>query len=222
MVRNEEKYEQALQFRKRGFTYSEIAKICDVSKSTVSNWFSEQNFSKQITQENIVRAAKDNRARIILLNKAKRAERTKSYIEAVRSAETEFKHYQSSPLFNAGVAIYMTAGDLSDSSPIRLTSNSVLTHAVFIKFATEFLGVDKKHIKFWLILSGKTKLEIAMRYWSEQIKLPIARFGKTQFVNPESKSLHKGTGNTIIGNTVLKRKLCRWVELSSKKLFKQI
>lgn len=220
MVQNIEKYKQALQFRKRGFTYSEIAEICDVSKSTVCNWFSKENFSQQITQENFVRAARDNRARIVLLNKAKTAERTKRYSEAVRSAETEFKHYQSSPLFNAGISIYMTAGDLAQTSPIRLTNNSAVTHAIFIKFVTEFLGVDKRNVKFWLILSGKTKSETAIRYWSQQIKLPIARFGKTQFVNPKTKSLHKGTGNTIIGNTVLKRKLCRWVELSSKKLLK--
>ncbi len=218
MVRNKEKYEQALQFRKRGFTYSEISKICDVSKSTVSNWFSKQKFSKQIAKDNSAKAARDNKGRILLLNKAKKAERAKRYNEAIKSAETEFKHYKTNSLFIAGLSVYMVAGDAKDSSPIRLSSNNPSAHAIFIKFATEYLGVDKNQINFWLILSGKTKLETAMRYWSRQIGVSVARFGKTQFVNPKSKSLRKGTGNTIIGSTVLKRKLMRWIDLVEKGL----
>lgn len=218
MVRNEEKFEQAMQFRKRGFTYSEIAKICDVSKSTVSNWLSKEKFSKQITKDNTARAARDNQKRISLLNKAKKAERANRYKEAIKSAETEFKHYKSNPLFVSALSVYLVAGDVSDSPQIRLTTKNPVAHSVFIKFATEYLGVEKKQIKFWLLLSGKTPLEPAMRHWSRQIGLPFARFGKTQYVNLTAKTLHKGTGNTIIGNTVLKRKLIRWIELLQKEL----
>ena len=218
MVRNEEKFEQALQFRKRGFTYSEIAKICSVSKSTVSNWLSKQKFSKQITKENTAKAARDNQKRINLLNKAKKAERTARYAEAVRSATTEYKHYKSIPMFVAGLAIYQSVGDMSFSATIRLASNRPVVHKIFIQFTTEFLGVEKRDIHFWLLLSGKAPLESSMRFWARQTGLPVARFGKTQFVNQEIKTLHKGTGNTIIGNTVLKRKLMRWVELTEKEL----
>ena len=42
-------YEQAVAFRKRGFTYSEIAKICNVSKGTVSNWLRHETFSQDPT-----------------------------------------------------------------------------------------------------------------------------------------------------------------------------
>ena len=47
MIRLEEKYEQVVQFRKRGFTYSEISKIVSVSKSTVSVWLAKKAFSIQ-------------------------------------------------------------------------------------------------------------------------------------------------------------------------------
>ncbi len=218
MVRNEEKYEQALQFRKRGFTYSEIAKICNVSKSTISNWLSQQSFSKQIAKENTVRAARDNKKRINLLNKAKKTERTARYTEAVRSAETEYKHYKSIPLFISGLTTYQAVGDLSSLSQIRLASNRAIVHRIFIEFTKEFLGVEKRDIHFWLLLSGKAPLEASMRFWARQVGLPIARFGKTQYVNTKSKSLHKGTGNTIIGSTVLKRKLRRWLELAETDL----
>ena len=56
MIRKEEIYKQAVEFRKRGFTYSEIAKICGVSKSTVSNWLSKKKFSKEIAKDNAQKA----------------------------------------------------------------------------------------------------------------------------------------------------------------------
>ena len=220
MVHNKDKYAQAMQFRKRGFTYSEIAKICDVSKGTVSNWLAQESFSKQITKDNSARAARDNQKRILLLNKAKKAERAIRYAEAIKSAETEFKHYKTNPLFIAGLSMYIADGDCSKSSQIRLSTKSETVHAVFIKFCIEYLGVEKKEIKFWLLLSGKTSMEKAMRHWSRRINLPFTRFGKTQFVNPNSRPLHNGTGNTIIGNTVLKRKLVRWTELAAKEVLK--
>jgi transcriptional regulator with XRE-family HTH domain len=48
----QEAYEQALAFRRRGFTYSEIAKICNVSVSTLSNWLRHESFSKAVAADN--------------------------------------------------------------------------------------------------------------------------------------------------------------------------
>lgn len=220
MVRNKEKFKQAVEFRKRGFTYSEIAKICDLSKGTVSNWLSKKSFSKKVAKHNSLKAIRDNKKRLSLINKAKKAEREVRYKEAVRSADTEYRHYQSSPLFIAGLAVYQSAGDLTSHSNIRLTSNRADIHRTFIRFAEEYLGVEKKKIHFWLLLIGEASLERSVRFWTRQTGLSLAQFGKTQFVNPKSKSLHKGTGNTIIGSTVLKLKLNRWIELATKELIK--
>lgn len=218
MVRNEEKYQLATDFRKRGFTYSEIAKICDVSKSTVSVWLSKKAFSKKVKKENIVRASRENVKRIALVNKARNAERKARYAEAIRSAETEYKHYKKDPLFVAGLMLYSTSHDAHNTSRIRFTSNEYHQHRIFIKFVTSYLGVERKKIGFWLLLSEKES-STAVKFWSKKINLPISQFGKTQFVfSQKAKPLHNGTGNTIIGNTVLKHKLNRWVELAFKEL----
>ena len=218
MIRDEEKFKQAVEFRKRGFTYSEIAKICDVSKSTVSNWLSKKAFSKRVKKDNVARAARDNKKRMSLVNKARDAERKARYTEATRSAETEFKHYKHDPLFIAGVTMYMGVGDQKHSSQIRLTSNRPELHALFITFLVEYLGVKKSDVQFWLLLTGKAPLEKTMKSWSRKIGLSVANFGKTQVLSQERKPLHNGTGNTIIGSTVLKRKLNRWIELLQKEL----
>ncbi len=218
MIRNEEKYQQAIEFRKRGFTYSEIAKICDVSKATVSNWLSKKAFSKRVKKDNTLRAARENKKRMSLVNKARRAERVARYAEAARTAEIEFAHYKHTPLFVAGVTLYMSIGDQKNASRIRITSNKPEVHALFIAFLVSYLGVSKSDIQFWLLLTGNMPLQKTMKWWSRKIGLSVARFGKTQYINKTHKPLHSGSGNTIICSTVSKHKLIRWVELLEKEV----
>ena len=220
MVRNEETYQQAVEFRKRGFTYSEIAKICGVSKSTVSAWLSKQAFSKRVKADNIEKAARDNKKRIALLNKARTTERTARYAEAKRSAETEFRHYKKDSLFMAGLMLYVGAGDRTDVRQIRLASAQLDIHQLFVRFAREYLGVEKTAIHFWLLLYPDLDEAKCMRVWSRKLGISPAQFYKNQVIQGKHKKqvLHYGVGNTIIGNTVLKQKLNRWIELATKEL----
>jgi len=220
MIRLEEKYEQAVQFRKRGFTYSEIAKIVDVSKSTVSNWLSKKPFSKKVRDENAQRAARDNVKRMSLLNKARAAERKARYAEASRSAETEYKHYKKDLLFIAGLMAYASNGDRKDLSRIRLSSANPFLHATFIQFARAYLGVEKPQIRFWLLLYANLNEKKCVTFWSRKTRLSLASFHTNQFLAQKSKTpgLQHGTGNTIIGSTVLKLRLIRWIELLEAEL----
>ena len=220
MVRNSEKLEQAVQFRKRGFTLEEIAKICDVSKSTVSKWLKNNATSAEITKQNKRRAGQENAKRLKLMSKTRTRERSIRYKEVELSADTEFKHYKKNPLFIAGVMIYASLGDMSDVRVIRLTTARLEAQKTFISFAIEYLGVPKNKIKLWLLLYSDHNEETCMRKWHKATSLPYAQFHKNQVIkgNPKHKTLHHGVGNTIIGNTVLKRKLTRWIELLQKEL----
>ena len=217
-----EAFEQAIAFRKRGFTYTEIAKICDVSRGTVSNWLKDKDFSKQVAKVNKERAYKENVGRIKLVNKARNVERTTQYKEMLRLAETEYKHYTTSPLFIAGLMLYLSHGDTKHQNQIRLTTNNPDLHRIFIRFAVEYLGVEKSSIKFWLLLYPAHDEIKCMKRWSKKIGISVGQFYKNQIVESRSnkQTLHFGVGNTIIGNTLLKKKMMRWVELALKDLQK--
>ncbi len=222
MVRNQEKYEQAVQFRKRGFTLEEIAKLCDISKSTASKWLKNKAFSETVTKQNKRRAGQDNAKRLKLMSKTRTRERLNRYKEAERSAVTEFKHYKSKPRFIAGLMIYLTQGDLNAANQIRLSSQDIVTHKIFIKFLTEYLGVDKRDIHCWLLLYQGQKEAPCLEKWKKTTGLSYSQFYKTQFTKTKKSAnrLHYGVGNTIIGSTVLKRKLLKWIELVQKELAK--
>ena len=222
MVRNEQKYEQAVGLRKRGFTLEEIARYCDISKSTASKWLQNKAFSAQVTKQNVKRAGAENAKRLRLVNKARGGERAARYLEAARFAETEFKHYKKDPLFMSGLMLYLAAGDLRDKRVIRFSSAKMDMHKIFLRFATEYLGVEKSKVRFMLQLYRGQDEEVCMKKWHRATGLPYSQFYKNHVVNTTSRkqTLHYGVGNTIIGSTVLKQKLSRWMELAIKELSK--
>jgi transcriptional regulator with XRE-family HTH domain len=215
-----EAYEQAIAFRKRGFTYAEIAKICNVSKGTVSNWLRHEDFSITAAKDNKAAAIIQNKKRLALINKARVAERRHQYTEITRLAETEYNHYRTSPLFVAGLTLYQTLGDRSQNGIIRISNSRPLLHKVFIQFAITYLGVTKSTIRIWLLLYPDLDEVTCMKQWCKKTGLSPAHFHKNQVIQGrgQGKTLHFGVGNTIIGSTLLKKKLERWMELLAKEL----
>ena len=220
MVRKSAQFEHARELRKRGFTYVEIAKIVDVSKSTISLWFSRETWSRNVTESNMKRSAKENSKRISLLNTARGNQYKKSYAEAERSAVTEFKHYKHNPLFIAGLTLYMSIGDTKSPTLLRIADTRPELHILFIRFITEYLGVSREKIRFWVLLYPDLNPEKCSKHWSKRLKLPLSQFHRYQVIEGRStkKTLHDGVGNTIIGDTVLKKKLLKWISLASKEL----
>ncbi len=217
-----EAYEQAIAFRKRGFTYTEIAKICGVSVGTVSSWLKDEPFSRAVAKDNKAKAIVTNKARLALINKARMTERRKQYSEITRLAEIEYNHYRSSPLFIAGLMLYVSEGDNQDSHLIRMANSRPDLHRIFIRFITTYLGVDKRKIRFWILLYPDLDEVTCMKHWAKKTGLSVGQFYKNQVIQGRSKkrTLHFGVGNTIIGSTLLKKKLFRWIELATKELEK--
>lgn len=217
MVRNQEKYDQALSLRKRGFTLAEIAKYCAISKSTASKWLSEQAFSTAVTKQNTKRAGQENAKRLRLIAKSRGTERKLRSQDTERSALVEFRNYQANPEFRSGLMAYIAAGDTTDANKVRLSSTSLFLHRQFVRFAQDFLGVEKKQLHVWILLYQGVNEEKAMKHWSRQLKVPLGQFYKNQYVpNAPTKALHYGVGNTIIGSTYHKQKLMTWVKQAEK------
>lgn len=215
MIRKKSQRTQAIELRKRGFTYREIAKIVDVSISTVSLWLSRETWSQNIRETNQKRAARENGKRISLLNKARSNQHKKLYAEAERSAITEYKHYKTNPLFIAGLTLYMAEGDHAHPHLIRVASTNMEIHRVIIAFAEQFLGVSREKVRFWLLLHPDQDPLACTQMWSTHTGLPSSRFHKPQVIQGKgtNRRLQYGVGNTIIGSAVLKKKLLKWTEL---------
>lgn len=211
-------YNQAISLRKRGFSYREIAKLCDISVGTASKWLSNLPEAKEIVADNKRKAAKHNRDRLLLINKARNTERQKQYKEAERLAAIEYQNYRTNPLFMAGLTLYAAEGDNTHTRLLRLANNRPELHRLFIRFVMQFLGVEKSNIHFWLLLYSDLNEVSCMKHWSKKLGLSPAQFYKNQYIEGRStkRTLHFGVGNTIIGSTILKKKLNLWIKLALK------
>lgn len=215
-----EAYKQAYFYRQRGFTYAEIAKLCDVSRSTLSNWFAKESFSKRVAEENMAKAVTQNTKRLASINKARRSERQKQYQAAVKAATVEYQHYRKDPLFIAGLMLYVSEGDNKDKTKIRFANSRPELHSILHLFLKTYFGVDKSSLKFWLLLYPDLKETVCKKHWQKKLKLSPAHFYKSQVINGKShkRTLQYGVGNTIISSTLMKHKLNRWIELAQKEL----
>jgi AcrR family transcriptional regulator len=213
-------YEQAVLFRKRGFTYSEIAKICNVSRGTVCNWLRHEAFSQAIAKDNIAKAVRDNTKRLALINKTRATDRKRQYTEAIRQALTEFKHYRHNSLFIAGLTLYLATGDTTSPNTLRLTSSRPELHRLLISFVVEFLGIEKPAIRIWLLLYPDLDAVTCMKYWCKQTRLSPAQFHKNQVVEGRAsgKNKHFGVATTVVSDTVRKKKLQTWLTLLQKEI----
>jgi hypothetical protein len=218
MVRLQREYEDALEFRKRGFTYSEIAKITGVSKATVCSWCAKKSFSKKVAEVNRTRAFRENAKRMKLLNKARVAERRKQYDEAERTAATEFRHYRRDSAFIAGLVAYRAKGDLIHPSRLRLSSSDPLFHRMFLFFLEEYFGIKKEKVRFALTLAEGSDETKECALWRKKLSLPAECFYRSQFLPHSGRALQHGTGHTIIGSTILKKRLLAWVGLLEKEV----
>jgi transcriptional regulator with XRE-family HTH domain len=217
MVRKQVAYEQALRLRERGFTLEEIAKVCEISKSTASKWLKDEVFSAHVTKQNNRRAGQENAKRLRLVAKARGTERKKRYADAAANAKVEFTHYQSDPVFLAGLSAYVAAGDVRDERSIRFSHAEPELHRLFIRFARQYLGVPPEAVHLWLQLYQGVSEERAMKHWAKATRLPYRQFYKNHYVTTKAKQpLHFGVGNTIIASTYHKQKLKTWVSLAKK------
>jgi transcriptional regulator with XRE-family HTH domain len=214
----EEVYKQAISLRKRGFSYREIADICNISIGTASKWLTSLPEAGRIVAENKRKAAKENSARLLLINKARNTERSKQYKEAERMARIEYQNYSKNPLFMAGLALYVALGDKEHSRLLRLSSSKPELHRLFIRFVMQFLGAEKSSVHFWLLLYPEHDEIVCMQHWSKKVGISPSQFYKNHFVESLStkQTLHFGVGNTIIGSTLLKKKLSLWIRLALK------
>jgi transcriptional regulator with XRE-family HTH domain len=210
---NNEVFSEVISLRKRGFTYSEIAKVCNISRSTVRNWLKNEIFSQEISVRNVKKAINDNKKRLLVINKARKTERNRQITEILHTTDIEYKHFRHNPLFIAGLSIYLSEGDLGDKYHIRLSSTRPELQSIFIKFLMDFMGIDKYTIRIWLLLYPTMDEVECMKYWIKKTGLTAAQFHKNQFIRyrGEKSVSHNGVANILIGNTIKKRKLLKWL-----------
>lgn len=142
----------AIKLRKQGKSYNKISRELQISKSTLSSWFSDIGWSKGIKKE-LTRKANYIARRSLQRYNKKRKEKWEQWREEARQeAEREFLKLMKTPLFIAGLMIYWGEGDSKIKNPIRLSNTDPRMIALYTKFLTKSLNILKENLRPTIIL----------------------------------------------------------------------
>ncbi len=115
--------ENAFVLRKQGKSYKEIKAELGVPKSTLSDWFNGQGWSKDLSSKLFEKAKQAHTVRLQELNKIRGENLKKVYEEAIKEALEEFELLKYHPLFIAGLMIYWGEGNKVSKSRCWISKN---------------------------------------------------------------------------------------------------
>lgn len=210
----------AIKLRKQGKSYNKISRELNVPKSTLSEWFSDFNWSKNIKKELTLKANYIAKKRLRLINKGRRKMWEEWREEARQKARKDFPLLKNNPLFIAGLMMYWGEGDSKIKNPFRLSNTDPRMIALYTKFLTESLNIPKDNLRPTIILYPDLSEEKCMNFWAATIGIPKSQFYKTQFIKGKhpTKRLSNGICMITCGNRQIKEKILVWIDLLSKNL----
>jgi hypothetical protein len=160
--------QRARELRAQAWTMPDIAKELGVSKSSVSLWVRDVEFTPNPRRHN--HWTRDNPHPMQV---AKEAE-----IERCRQEGRETIGVLSEREFLVlGLALYAGEGSKTDGSVKFANSNPGLI-LVFITWLRQFFEIDESRLRLNLYLHEGLDLDAANAFWSELTEIPLSQFGK--------------------------------------------
>lgn len=210
----------AIRLRKEGFSYNKISKKLAVPKSTLSEWLSELDWSRDIKRELARKANYIARKRLRLINKERRVMWERWREKAREEAREKFPTLCGNPLFIAGLMLYWGEGDSKiENSSVRLSNTNADIIRIFSTFLQKICAVQKEKLRGAMILYPDLSEARCKHFWSAASGIPEGQFIKTQFIKGlhPTKRLAYGICIVYLSSRQLKEKIFVWIDLFQRK-----
>lgn len=174
-------YQAALALRVQGKSYGEIREIFNVPKSTLSNWFSGLDLSKE-AKKILKTKTKNGYLKLVEFNKTRTIEIKKENEDIRKNYESRINKLNNRELMILGAALYWGEGYKnfnlkSGAYPYICFSNSdPLMHKVFVPFLERILKITKNRIKGQVMIYPNINPQKAVQYWQGITQIPVENF----------------------------------------------
>lgn len=206
---------EAFLLRREGKSYNEISKALNISKSSISHWFKNINWSENLKKELTQRAKKITTEK---LNNFRKTRWEKFYTKARKEAIKEFPKLIKNPLFIAGVMLYWGEGDNKSKTRLSFTNTDPRMVKIFFTFLKKILRIKKNKLTVSLILYPDLREKTCKEFWITEASLQSARFVKTQYIQGRHKARKLNWGICMLNfsDGYNKEKIRTWIDLFSK------
>lgn len=220
--------QQALKLRIQGKSYTEIADLLNIPKSTLSGWFHDLHLSGSARKRLESRVNLRSFAGLMEKNRLQTVSAQKRAKEIRFSSAKEITTVTKRDLFLLGVALYWAEGHkrtiVKDGKertyhPVSLSNSDPKLIKLFLKFLREICDVKEEQIYAELRIYQHHNAGSLLKFWSQQTNIDTSRFAK--FYYGVSKStLHKrpynilpyGTIQIRVNSTELYHRIMGWIE----------
>lgn len=115
-------------------------------------------------------------------------------------------------LFGLALGIYWGEGNKASEYAVRVANTDSDMLKSFIDFLRIICGVDKKKIRYSLVIFNDVDIEKAVEYWSKQLNIDNKSFGKIVNIPTQGKGTYKRKSKYgVCTVTVSNKKLKSWL-----------
>lgn len=206
--------DRAEELRRDGKSYSEIAAIMNIPRSTLSNWFSNKVWSQEIERRLREKHAPESTARIVALNTIRGTQLKDIYAQARREALEELEVLKYDPFFITGIMLYWGEGDKVTRSHVRMTNTDPEMMRLYVAFLKRSCGLPERKIRTSLLLYPDLDDEECLAFWSDYIGVPRENFTKSVRIQGRHKTKRVPHGICIVNvsSTYFKQKMLVWMQ----------
>lgn len=212
--------EKAIQFRKDGLSYNEIAKKLNIPKSTLNTWLSKliwsDDLKNQLSSKNRILAKK----RIAAISNANK-KRWQSYrTKAQAEATIEFEQHKNKPVFIAGIMLYTSLG--AKERQIKISSSDPDIINIFCLFL-RLIGFPQDKIFVQILMYSDMPENPTKTMWSKLIGIPLHNFKKSVIISRRDTKRRTsfGTCSICISDHYLLNKIKSWIDMNKTYLRSQ-
>lgn len=211
--------ERAIDFRKRGFSYSLISSRMGVAKSTLNYWLKNVPYKPN---EAVLKRIRESSIKSAKVLRARRAENIRL---ARKIAFKELGRLTKRDLWMVGIGLYIGEGAKNKSQMIRVMNSDPKVINLAITWLKSVSGLDMKNFHIAIHIYPDLDVEKTLNFWSKVTGIPRNQFGKTQ-VDKRINKLAKNKGKSLFGTAhitvrskgekeygvFLFRKIMGWIE----------
>lgn len=212
--------ENAFNLRKAGKSYTEIHSALKIPKATLSDWFKEVDWSKQLKKELSRKVREGHTTRLIGLNKIRGEHLKTAYEEARNEARSEFEKLKYNPLFIAGIMLYWGEGDKLTKYSTKIANTDPDLIRLYVFFLRNACRIPEDKIKAHLLIYPDLDADTCKDYWARKSGVSTEHFFNTTTIQGKHKVRRLRYGVCMIGvsSTYFKVKMLEWIKLLPEEL----
>lgn len=192
--------EKAINYRKRGYSYSMISKKLSLPKGTLSNWLREIPYKPNKEVEKRIKIGQMKSARFKHNQKIADIERMK------KLAKKELGKLTKRDLWLLGIGLYLGEGAKLYES-VRIINSDPKIIKTAMRWFQQICNLKNENFSPAVHIYPDNNIKKTIKYWSEITGIPTKQFQKTQIDRRTNKS-GKKKGKLPYGTLHLQIKSC--------------